>query len=283
MPTRRPSGVSIGTGLRGQVVREEFGERTLADEADAGAVALVVHGQRLFVREPADLVFRQFADRKQRAREHGARHGVQEIRLVLAGIEAAQQPAILHPRVVAGGEPVGAEAHRVLITDAELDLAIAGDVGIGRAAGRELVEEVLEDAVPVFCRERHGVQRDAEVVADASRVLQVGRRRAVTVLVFVPVAHEQRVHVVARALQQHGGDGGIDAAGDREDDAGGGHAANFTFPAPSATQIRRGWKGRYALATSSRSGTIPRAWKGRHALGGWSRIDRLLQERLCGW
>ncbi len=125
---------------------------------------------------------------------------------------------------MARGEPVGAEAQRVLVTDAELDFAIAGDVRIGRAAGRKFVEEMLEDAVPVLRRERHGVQRDAEIVADATRILQVGRCRAVTVLVFVPVAHEERVHVVPRALQQHGGDGGIDTAGEREHDAWGRHA-----------------------------------------------------------
>ena len=50
--------------MRGQVMREEFGEGTLADEADAGAVALVVHRQRLFVCESADFVLRQVADRK---------------------------------------------------------------------------------------------------------------------------------------------------------------------------------------------------------------------------
>ena len=103
-------------------------------------------------------------------------------------------------------------------------LAIAGDVWIGRAAGGQLVEKMLEDALAILGRESHRVQRDAEIVADATRILQVGRCRAVVVFVFVPVAHEKRVHVIPRALQQHGGNGGIDAAGDREDYAGGGRA-----------------------------------------------------------
>ena len=59
----------------------------------------------------------------------------------------------------------------------------------------------------------------AEVVADLARVLQVGRGGAVAVLVLVPVAHEQRVHVVAGLPEQDRGNGGIDATGNGQDDA----------------------------------------------------------------
>ena len=56
-------------GLRGQVARQELGERPFTDEADARAVALVMHRQRVLVRDPPHLVLGQVADGKQRARE----------------------------------------------------------------------------------------------------------------------------------------------------------------------------------------------------------------------
>ena len=96
-----------------------------------------------------------------------------------------------------GGEQSAPSRARVLETNAELDFAVAGDVRVGRAAGREFVEEMPEHPLAVFRGETHGVQRNAEVLADPARILQVGGGRAVAVFVLVPVAHEQRVHVVA--------------------------------------------------------------------------------------
>ena len=78
---------------------------------------------------------------------------MQKIGLVLARVDSAQQPTAFHPRVVTGGEPVGAEAQRMLVTDPELDLAIAGDIGVRGAPRCEFVEKVPEHAVPVLGRE----------------------------------------------------------------------------------------------------------------------------------
>jgi hypothetical protein len=80
-----------------------------------------------------------------------------------------------------------------------------------------------EHAVAVFVGKSRGVQRDSEVFADPARVLQVGGRGAVAVFVLVPVAHEQRVHVVSGLSQQDRCDGRIDAAGQGKYDARGGH------------------------------------------------------------
>jgi len=206
-----------------QVALQELGERALADEADAGAVALVVHRQRALVRDATHRGFGQVPDGKHRPGQQVTGHAVQEVGLVLGGVRGAQQ--VRPPAdeggagIVAGREPPRAEPLGVLEAHAELDLAIAGNVGIRRASGAQFLEEVREHAVAVLRREVHGVQRNAELVADLARVLQVGRSRAVTVLVLVPVAHEQRVHVVTGVLEQRGRDGGIHAAGDAEDDS----------------------------------------------------------------
>ncbi len=79
----------------------------------------------------------QRADRKQHLRKLSALDPAQEIGLVFRRIGAAQQSgsivARFEPRVVAGGEVGGAQAPRVVKADAELDLAIAQYIGVGRA------------------------------------------------------------------------------------------------------------------------------------------------------
>ena len=84
------------------------------------------------------------------------------------------------------------------------------------------------------------MQRDAELVADATRVLEVARRRAVGVVVVVPVAHEERVHVVTGVPEQDGGDGGIDAAGNARERRVGRHARIIGAPTGARPQSAAG-------------------------------------------
>ena len=169
---------------------------------------------------------------------------MQEVALVLAGVDASQQSracaagAVLDARVVAGGDPLGAEPPRVVEAHAELDLAIAEHVGVRRAAGAILLEEVREHALAVFAGEAHLVQRNAQLLADAARVLEVLGGRAVAVLVFVPVAHEEPLHVVALLLQQQRGDGRVDAAGHADDDGSGGHGQRMVVALASRNELR---------------------------------------------
>ena len=158
---------------------------------------------------------------------------MQEVALILAGIDAAQQTrgrargAVLDASVVTRRDPLGAEPPRVVEADAELDLAIAQHVGIRRAAGAILLQEVREHALAILAGEAHSVQRDAEPFADAARVLEVLGGGAVAVFVLVPVAHEQALHVVALLLQQPRRDGRIDAAGHANDDGSGRHGTRI--------------------------------------------------------
>ena len=68
---------------------------------------------------------------------------------------------------------------------------------------------------------------------DTARVLVVLGGGAVAV-VLVPVAHEQALHVVAGIAQQQRRDGGVDAAGQADDDAlaGARWAVELCFMAP---------------------------------------------------
>ncbi len=89
----------------------------------------------------------QAADGKQRLGQGRDGDAVQEVALILGGIRRLQQVRI-RPltcrtlRVVAGGDPRGAQALHVFQTDAELDLSIAKHVRIRRAAGRIFAQEV---------------------------------------------------------------------------------------------------------------------------------------------
>ena len=100
---------------------------------------------------------------------------------------------------------------------AELDLAVAQHVRIGRAAGAILLQEQTEHALAVLGGEIHPVQHDAQLGGDRARILIVLRGRAVHV-VLVPVAHEQALHVAAGVAEQQRRDGGVDAAGQAHDD-----------------------------------------------------------------
>src|SRR5476649_2054639 len=75
----------------GQIAVEEFAERTLADETDAGRVALGVHRQACLFGDPAHLGFLQLRQRKNRARELRLTQSVQEIALVLALVRRFEQ------------------------------------------------------------------------------------------------------------------------------------------------------------------------------------------------
>ena len=165
------------------------------------------------------------ADRKARPRELALPQRVQEVALVLVRVGALEQAIALaverQPRVVAGGDGIGAQRQGVVEEGLELDLLVAQHVGVRRAAGTVLGEEITEDAVPVRTREVHRVQRDLELRAHLARHTIVFLGGAVVrVVVALPVLHEQARDLVALFEQQQGGDGGVDAAGQADDDVG---------------------------------------------------------------
>jgi hypothetical protein len=149
---------------------------------------------------------------------------VQEVALVLAPVEALEQleaaAALAHARVVAGRDLLGAEPHRVVEEGLELDLGVAQHVRVGRAAGRysrrnSAKTRSLYSAAKLTCSISMPMH-----VGDAGGVEEVLARRAVlVVVVLLPVLHEDADDLVAGALQQPGGHGRIDAAGQADDDA----------------------------------------------------------------
>ena len=121
---------------------------------------------------------------------------------------------------MSGREVGGAEPARPLECHAELDLAVAEHVGVRGASGAMFAQEMLEHPLPVFAGETGAVQRDGELSGHGARVLEVLGGGAVAVVVLVPVAEEQSLHVPARLAQQQRGDRGVDAAGEPDEHAG---------------------------------------------------------------
>ena len=188
-----------------QIAVEEFAERPLADEADAGRVLLGVVRQPRLECDAAHLAFLQLAHREQHAGELLLPQAMQEVTLVLAGIEPAQQPVAsigrVDARVMTRRDLRRAQAHGVVEERLELDLGIAQHVGIGSASRRVFAQELGEHPVFVFGREIDRLELDADHVRRRGGVDQVLARRAVLVgVVVLPVLHEKADHVVALAL-----------------------------------------------------------------------------------
>ena len=113
---------------------------------------------------------------------------------------------------MSGGEEIAAKALRVIAKNAELDFAIAKDVGVGRAASSIFVKKIIKNLVPVLLREIRVVKRNNQLLAHAAGILKIVSGRTVAVLVF-PIGHVQRVHVGTCVFQQNGGHSRIHTAG----------------------------------------------------------------------
>ena len=122
-----------------------------------------------------------------------------------------------------GGDGVEAQGQRALQHRGELDLLVAAQAGVGRAAGGVLVHEVLDHVLVEALAEVPDVERDADHVGRAPRVMSVleGAAAACTGAVRRGVARQRQVDagdVVAGLDRACRGDGGVDAPGHGRED-----------------------------------------------------------------
>ena len=222
-------GVDHQAGLRVEALVDERAVVAAGDEADVGAVGLVGHGEVVALGDGADLVLAQLADREAGHREGALAEGVEEVGLVLVGVEAAVQGGaavdIRDARVVAGGEPVGAERFGLVEEAVELDVGVAVEAGVGRAAAAVLGDERLDDVLEKLALQIQRVVRDAEPVGDAAGVLDIldaaalGAARQAFGPGLGPEAHGDADHLVALLDEQRRGDGRIDPTAHAHDDS----------------------------------------------------------------
>ena len=240
-PDMLPHGLALGrahrTGLPRQIAVQELAKRPFADEADSGRAALGEVVQSGLLGDSAHFGLPQLPDGEHDARELRLSEAMQEIALILGRIDRLEQfePSrrFSHARIVAGGDVLRAQRHRMVQESLELDFGIAQDVRVGRAACRIFREEGAEDALLVLGREIHRLELDSDHLGDRGAVDEVLPRRAVlVVVVLLPVLHEKADHVEAPALQEQRGDRRIHAAR---------HAYDYPVARHRRTQATRRW------------------------------------------
>ena len=165
------------------------------------------------------------ADRQQQPVELLRRQLGERVGLVLGRARAVEMRAVvrvLEARVVAGRDPARAEPVGVRPQRAELDVVVARDARVGRAALRVVACEALDHAAAERLLEVEHVVRNAQHGRTAASVVEiVGAAARLRVRRFRRRVHLHRHadHVVARFLEQARCDRRIDSAAHRGDDA----------------------------------------------------------------
>ena len=143
----------------------------VGNEADLHAVGLVRHGERVFPRDPANILLRQFPDGKKEAPERLLCQGVEDVTLVLADVARAPDlhAAIrraFQSRVVAGRDQSRAFAGRHPEERLEFDRAVALDARVRCTPGDVRIRERLDDARGEGGSGIHEAVRDPQSLAD---------------------------------------------------------------------------------------------------------------------
>ena len=204
----------------------------------------------------ADVGLGGVAEREQRVRELLLVEHAEHVGLVLAVVDGPvhlDQPVVAGAQlgVVTGRDRVEAERQRPVEHRGELDLLVAAQARVGRAAGGVLVHEVLDHVLVEALGQVPDVERDADHVGGPAGVVGVLDRAAAAGAGAVRrgVAREREVDAgdVVAGLDGAGrGDGRVDAAGHGGEDL---HRGSPSAPAPRA----RSTTGPIASTTASTS------------------------------
>ena len=209
-----------GTGR--QICHQKPLEVPLPDEADAGGILLLGHGQGVLSGQVTDLPLLYGADGKHGPGELFLGEACQEVGLVLHLIQPFQKAdaALIpgQPGVVARSQSVCAGLHGEVQKGFELDLRVAEHVRVGGPSGGILRQEVGEDPVLILLGKVDRVVGDVQGFADPAHVLVVLLRRAGAVHIL-PIAHEDARDFKALLLQQQSRHGAVNAPRQAHDDA----------------------------------------------------------------
>lgn len=148
------------------------------DEADVMRIRLGGHRQSPLRRLGTDRGFGRVADREHRAVELVPGEHGQDVGLVLVRIDGPTQLSSGQARVVAGGQRIETQGHRLVGQRREFDLLVAGQTrirGLSRSVGGdELVDDVVLEAIG----EVPHVERDPQDVGGAAGIVGIFTRTA---------------------------------------------------------------------------------------------------------
>ena len=195
-------------------------------------VRLVLHAQTVCLGELAHLRLMVIPQRKHHPFQLSLFQSVQEIRLVLLFVRAAQQMKhavfLPDPSVMPRGEPVERDPGfpRQSRQNAELHQGVASHARIGRAPGEVLRAEILQHDRLVLVRAVEHMVLDPELAAQRLRggdVLRFARPEtrvafAAAVAPLAPELHRDADHRVALFAEHRGRDRGIHAARETDRD-----------------------------------------------------------------
>jgi len=122
-------------------------------------------------------------------------------------------PAVLAD-IVAGGDVVSLQVHRMFEKSLELDFPVTEDIRIGSASRPVFCEKILEYKIPIFRCEIAPMQRDADRISHRLCILGIlGRGAGAEAVILFPVLHEHCGNRQPLVPQQQGCDSRINAAG----------------------------------------------------------------------
>ena len=272
-----PPESTISPGVGPAPVGDELAVVAVGYEADLLAVGLVGDGKPGLRSHGANAVLGVFAHGQHEAVELALAEREQHVRLVLAAVDALQQPlarsVVLDAGVVAGGDVVGVQEHRPSQQEVELDLVVAGEARMWRAAPVVLPAEVVDHVGLELALEVHHVVGNADRLADASRVVDVLDGAAPLALsrhvlaLHGPKTHRHADDVVALPRQQQSGYGGVDSPAHGNDHASLAHAVQANIGDYSHQGIEGAAAGRPGLPWAEWPWCISRARDARQARG----------------
>ena len=188
----------------------------VGNEADVLTVSLVgVIQSRLPGQRPEGRFFIG-ADGQQQVGQLTLGQLIEHIALILFGVLSPQQQpsaggfVIVHPGVMAGCDEIGTVGQRPVQQGAELDLPVAVDAGIWRAAADVFGDKAVHDGgLEKIAQIQHGMG-NTQACGDSSGGLNVIRRAAEAGTVLIGVEPQRNArHLIAQPLQQQGGAGAV--------------------------------------------------------------------------
>ena len=208
--------VGDGPGLDslGRVLRQEGTIIPLSQKAQVLALGLVCRWQAALLSDAAHIAFAQLPQREKCMSQLLLGKHAEEIGLVFTGVLAFPKlkQALMSgkdARVVPGGEVVRTDGFRVVPQRAPLEVAVAGDAGVGRLAAGVAFEELAHDDFPeVFSFIQHD-KGDVELIRQSGCQGARFRRAAAVFLLAArdaPQAHCGADNLEALFHQQRRGD-----------------------------------------------------------------------------
>ena len=125
-------------------------------------------------------------------------------------------------RIVSGGNNIGSLLYGVVQKAFEFDFSITQHIRIRRAPRTVFLQKISKDFVFILLSEINDVDIDADNIGNGDGIERILFNAAIFVIVVVlPVLHEYTAHLITLLLEQGGGYGRIDTAGESDDDIGG--------------------------------------------------------------